>query len=238
MPSRLIANIETSGPLSADDRRAVASLVRGARRFQAGDDIVTEGQAQPHCRVLLTGYAFRHKTLEDGRRQILSFHIPGDVCDAQGLLLSMDYGVTALTGCEAGFMPHADLEAVLMRHPRVARGLRRMTLVEGAIFREWMVGMGRRTAYARIAHLFCELVVRLRAAGLAQGDRVRFPINQTHLSDALGLSVVHTNRVMQALRRDGLLSFRSGELIVRDWPGLQQAGEFDPGYLHLTASSS
>jgi CRP-like cAMP-binding protein len=135
-------------------------------------------------------------------------------------------------------IPHAKLAEVMEAHPRVARALWRTSLIEASIFREWMIGMGRRSAYARIAHLFCEMAVRLRAAGLVHQNRYSFPITQQHLSDALGLSAVHTNRTLQALRGEGLLSFQGGELVIIDWPGLTAAGEFDIGYLHTAGKSA
>jgi CRP-like cAMP-binding protein len=230
---RFVENLELYGALSDADRAAVAGLPVTPRRFEAGEDIVVEGDAPSQCRLLISGLAFRHKTLRDGRRQIMSFYVPGEVCDVEGLLLAMDHSVAALTRVEVGFIPHPAMEALLDSHPAIARALWRNEMVENAIAREWMVGMGRRTAYARIAHLFCEMFARLKAMGLVEANRCRFPITQTHLSDSLGLSVVHTNRVLQALRGDGLLSFRGGELIVHDWPGLQAAGEFDPTYLHM-----
>ncbi|MDB5422913.1 MAG: Crp/Fnr family transcriptional regulator [Phenylobacterium sp.] len=233
MVSRLAANLQLYGALSADEHRAVEGLVVSTRAATAGEDLALEGDAPTQCRVLLEGQAFRHRTLPDGRRQIMSFHIPGDVCDLQGLFLAMDHNVTALTACEVGLIPHARLSDVMEAHPRIARAFWRTSLVEAAIFREWMVGMGRRTAYARIAHLFCEIVVRMRAVGMVHQNRCIFPITQQHLSDSLGLSAVHTNRTLQALRGEGLLSFQGGELAVLDWPGLKAAGEFDDGYLHL-----
>lgn len=233
MVGRFVENLELYGRLSDADRAAVAALPMTVRRFEAGEDIVNEGDAPSQCRLLLSGLAFRHKTLRDGRRQIMSFYVPGSICDMEGLLLAMDHSVAALSRAEVGFITHSAMEALLDGHPAISRALWRSEMVENAVAREWMVGMGRRTAYARIAHLFCEMFARLRAIGLVEGNRCRFPITQTHLSDSLGLSVVHTNRVLQALRRDGLLAFRGGELIVHDWPGLQAAGEFDPSYLHL-----
>jgi CRP-like cAMP-binding protein len=230
---RFVENLELYGRLSEADRAAIAALPMTVRRFEGGEDLVIEGDALSQCRLLISGLAYRHKTLRDGRRQIMSFYVPGEVCDVEGLLLAMDHSVSALSRAEVGFIPHPAMEALLDNHPAVARAMWRCEMVESAIAREWMVGMGRRTAYARIAHLFCETYARLKALGLVEGARCRFPITQTHLSDSLGLSVVHTNRVLQALRRDGLLSFRGGELIVHDWPGLQAAGEFDPAYLHL-----
>ena len=238
MVSRLAANLQLYGALSADELRAVESLIVSTRVIAAGEDLVVEGDAPTHCRVLLDGQAFRHKTLPDGRRQIMAFHIPGDLCDLQGLFLGMDHNVTSLSAGEIGLIPHAKLAEVMEVHPRSARAFWRTSLVEAAIFREWMVGMGRRTAYARIAHLFCEMIVRMRAAGLVLQNRCSFPITQQHLSDALGLSAVHTNRTLQALRGEGLLSFQGGELVIMDWPGLTAAGEFDAGYLHQAGKSA
>jgi CRP-like cAMP-binding protein len=230
---RFIENLELFAELSEVDRAAVAALPITVRRFEAEEDIVSEGDALSQCRLLISGLAFRHKTLPDGRRQIISFHVPGEICDVEGLLLAMDHSVAALSRVEVGFIAHAAMEALLDRHPAITRALWRNELVNSAVAREWMVGMGRRSAYARIAHLFCEVFARLGSVGLVDRNRCRFPLTQTHLSDALGLSLVHTNRVLQALRADGLISFRGGELTVHDWPGLQAAGEFDPSYLHL-----
>ena len=237
MVSRLTANLQLYGALSADEQRVVESLVVSTRATVTGEDLVVEGDAPAQCRVLLQGQAFRHKTLPDGRRQIMSFHIPGDVCDLQGFFLSMDHNVTALTPGEVGLIPYAKLAEIMDAYPSIARGFWRTSLVEAAIFREWMVGMGRRSAYARIAHLFCEMVVRMRAAGLVHNNRCLFPITQQHLSDSLGLSAVHTNRTLQALRGEGLLSFQGGELVVLDWPGLKAAGEFEAGYLHQSETA-
>ena len=123
-------------------------------------------------------------------------------------------------------------------YPRIAQAFWLTSFVEAAIYREWLVGMGRRTAYTRIAHLFCEMIVRMRAAGLVRQNRCQFPITQQHLSDSLGLSAVHTNRTLQALRGEGLSSFHSGELAVLDWPGLKAAGEFNEGYPHQAENVS
>lgn len=235
MVDRLIANLQNYGPLSPAEQAALRSLEGAPRSFPAGAELASEGERPQDCRLLLSGQAFRHKNLPDGRRQIMSFYVPGDLVDVQGLFLTLDYSVTALTPCEVSQVSRAKLNALLDAHPQIARAFWRFSLVEGAIFREWMVGMGRRTAYARIAHLLCEVLVRLRAVGLAEDNRASFPVTQAHLSDALGLSVVHTNRTLQALRADGLIAFGGHELVVRDWAGLMQAGEFDPAYLHLPA---
>jgi CRP-like cAMP-binding protein len=233
MAMQFLTYLEAYGPLLGDELQAVAKLVRAARRFAAGAEIVEEGQRPSHCSVLVSGHAFRHRTLPDGRRQILSFSVPGDLCDLQGLFLSMDHGVCALSPCEVAFISHADLEAAMDAYPALGRALWRLNLIEAAVFREWLVGVGRRSAYARIAHLLCEVAVRLKDGAVSDGDRLRFPVTQAHLSDALGLSVVHTNRVLQALRSEGVIAMRGGDLLIKDWAGLQAAGEFDAAYLHL-----
>lgn len=233
MGRRFTTSLQQHGPLTAEDLRVAESLVTSTRAMAVGDDLVVEGDRPSQCRVLLEGQAFRHRTLADGRRQIMSFLIPGDLCDLQGVFLSMDTNVTALTGGEIGLIPHGKLAEAMEAHPRVGRAFWRSSLIEAAIFREWMVGMGRRTAYARIAHLFCEMIMRMRGAKLVDRDHCHFPITQQHLSDSLGLSAVHTNRTLQALRGEGLITFQGGELTVLDWPGLVLAGEFDAGYLHL-----
>lgn len=205
------------------------------RHTPAEAELVVEGDPSTDCLVLLEGQAFRHKTLPDGRRQILGFLVPGDVLDLPRLFLGVDYGVTALTACQVSAIPRGRLEEALVAHPRLSRAFWRMQLVESAIQREWMIGMGRRSAYARVAHLLCEAFLRLRNVGMTNGARCRFPVTQTHLADAAGLSGVHTNRVLQSLRQNNLIAFRARELVVLDWPGLFAAAEFDANYLHLPA---
>jgi hypothetical protein len=109
----------------------------------------------------------------------------------------------------------------------------RDTLIDAAVFREWMAGIARRDAYTRIAHLFCEMFVRLRAVGLTDGERYGLPFSQALLGEALGLSTVHVNRSLQRLRRNGVIKVTNGKVHITNWEGLQEAGEFDPTYLHL-----
>ncbi len=233
MGSRLNANLQRFGALSAAEAQAVDELIGASRLAAPGEDMAAEGDPAGPCRVLIEGQAFRHKTLPDGRRQILAFLIPGDIIDLPGVFLNLDHSVTALGACELGSIPRTRLDALMQGAPAISHALWRTSQMELAIAREWMVGMGRRSAYSRIAHLFCEMIVRLGSVGLVSGYRCTFPVTQQHLSDALGLSAVHTNRTLQALRREGLLSFQAGELTVLDWPALQEAGEFDHTYLHL-----
>jgi CRP-like cAMP-binding protein len=145
----------------------------------------------------------------------------------------MDHSVMTLTPSKLAFIPHESLRKVMHRCPRVADVLWRDTLIDAAVFREWMVGIGRRSAETRIAHVLCEVLVRMRAVGLTNGHACELPITQAELADALGLSTVHVNRSLQELRGKGLITLRGSLLTVEDWDGLKDAGEFDPTYLHL-----
>ncbi|MDF2975185.1 MAG: Crp/Fnr family transcriptional regulator, partial [Microvirga sp.] len=134
---------------------------------------------------------------------------------------------------KVAFIPHDTIRAFIRAHPRIGDVFWRDTLIDAAVFREWVTNMGRREAYGRIAHLLCELFVRLRAVGLTNGDSYPLPITQAELADATGLSTVHVNRTMQELRGDGLIKTNKASVIVKDWDGLREAGEFDPTFLHL-----
>lgn len=170
---------------------------------------------------------------EGGRRQIMSFHIAGEIPDLQSLhLRTMDHSLSTLTSCKLAFISHQALRGLFERHPRLAGVFWRVTLIEAAIFREWVVNIGRRQAPARVAHLLCELFLRHRAVGLAKGQSFKLPITQTELADALGLSNVHVNRTLQELRAQGLIGERNHVLKILSWEGLTQLGEFDPAYLH------
>jgi CRP-like cAMP-binding protein len=150
----------------------------------------------------------------------------------------LDNSVATIGPCRVGFITHEVLQDLCRRYPHIRDALWRQTLVDASIFREWMTGLGRRSAFARLCHLLCEMVERMRAAGLVDGDTCRFPVSQTELGDALGLSNVHVNRTLQEIRAAGLIGLRDDTLKVLDWPGLARTGDFDPAYLHLKDPAS
>jgi CRP-like cAMP-binding protein len=210
------------------------TLPLSIKSFASDQVIVREGDRPSECCLIVEGFMCRYKFTEDGKRQIFSFHIAGDIPDLQSLhLKTMDHSLMTMTPCKLAFIPHQSLTELTRRCPRVADLMWRDTLIDAAIFREWMVGIGRRSAYTRIAHVLCEVLVKMRAVGLADGHACDLPITQTEIGDALGLSTVHVNRSLQELRGDGLIKFERGSLNVLDWEGLKKAGEFDPTYLHL-----
>ena len=235
MSNLLTRHLEQFGPLSPEEKRALTSLVERVHEIGTNQDIVAEGDRPGDCKVILDGFAFRYKLLGDGRRQIMSFLIPGDLVDLQGFLLGeMDHSVATLTATKVGVIRHNLLLQITERYPRVARALWQSTLIKSAVFREWMVGIGRRSAYQRIAHLLCEVFLRLQAMGLTNDGSYELPVTQAELGNSLGLSTVHVNRSLKTLREDGLITLQDGRVVIHDWQGLGAAGEFDPRYLHLT----
>jgi len=175
MGNPFITNLENYVTLSGADRAAIEALTNKRVSFTPGMELVAHEDSPRACHILLEGQAFRHRNLADGRRQILCFIAPGDMLDLQGLFLDLDYDVSALSKGQVAVVHREEMEALLGSRPQVALGLWRLTLVEAAIFREWMVGMGRRSAHARIAHLLCEVYVRMQAVGMAQNGRCPFP---------------------------------------------------------------
>lgn len=230
---RLLRKLEQFGSLGSDERQLLKDTPLNTRLVEANRDLVRDGERPSSCILLLDGFACRYKTLEDGRRQIMAIHIPGDMLDLTSLLLGeLDHSIATLTPAVIAPIPHATLVDWMNRYPLLGRLLWCDTLVDAAIFREWVVNVGRRPAYARVAHLLCEVVARLQTVGLAQDHRCDLPVTQAELADATGLSAVHVNRTLQELRRDGLIELRGRSLVVLNWSGLKRAAGFDSRYLH------
>lgn len=235
----LVRKLESIADFSAEEREAILGLPLRTQALQAKQDIVRDGDRPSQCCLILNGWACRYKLLGEGRRQILSFHIPGDVPDLQSLhLQTMDHSLGTLTKATLAFIPHDALRALTVRFPNVAAVLWRDTLIDAATFREWMTGMGRRDAYERIAHLFCELYLKQEAVGLATEHRCQIPLTQIELSDALGLTPVHFNRVLKEMREKRVVTMKGGTLVIEAWDELARACEFDPTYLHLVKRQS
>lgn len=231
---RLIRKLESIADLTTEDKEALLALPMTVKSLAADQDIVRDKDRPTQCCLILEGFVCRYKLLDGGKRQIMSFHTPGDFPDLQSLHLRvMDHSVGTLVPSKLAFIPHASIRDVIRRHPVLNDALWRDTLVDAAIFREWMVGLGRREAYARIAHLMCEMLVRFKAVGLTNDHAYELPITQAELGDALGLSTVHVNRVLQELRGRELIILKGRNLVIKDWEGLKAAGEFDPTYLHV-----
>jgi CRP-like cAMP-binding protein len=231
---RLIRKLESIAKLNDTERRALGALPLRIRKYADNDDIVQQGDMPGDCCLIVEGFVCRYKLLGRGQRQIVSFHIPGDVPDFQSLHLEvMDHSLGALSPCSVAFIPHAAVKELMQNQPGLAAAFWRDTLIDASIFREWLCGVGRRSAYERIAHLIAEMFVKYEAVGLTRNGSFELPITQAEYGDALGLSTVHVNRSLQALRKQGLIVSKGSRTQILDWEGLKKAGDFDPLYLHM-----
>jgi len=234
MINPLVLKLERHDRLSDDEKRVLEGAISRVRVVEADEDIVHEGERPSESNLLLDGYAARYKIFSNGRRQITAIHVAGDFVDLHNFLVkTMDHGVLALTPCRVAVVPHATIEKITNEHPHLTRLLWLNTLVDGAIHREWLTAMGRLSATAHMAHFICELFLRLKAVGRADGDTIQLPLTQAELGDTLGLSTVHVNRVLQEMRKEGLIRWQGDALTVLDWERLTSVGEFTPTYLSL-----
>jgi CRP-like cAMP-binding protein len=230
----MIRRIESVFTLTDDERQALENLPMQIAVIKGDQDIVREGDHPSRSCLILGGFTATYKITKGGKRQIVAFGIAGDIPDLQSLhLKTLDISIGTLTQCRMGFITHDDLRDLCTRFPRIAAAFWRETLIEGATFREWVANVGQREAYNRMAHVLCELMTRLRAVGLVEGYSCNLPITQGELADAMGITAVHVNRVLQAMRAEGLIEMKGDRLNVPDWERLKHVGEFDPTYLHL-----
>lgn len=231
----LIRRLTRYGPLSEADHRAIGDLPLAVRGIPAQKTILHEGDSSPNCCLVLEGLVCCHQMLDEGRRAILSLHVPGDMPDLQSLHRSTsDFGLATLSTATIATLPHAELRRLSAASPAIGEALWKEVLVMGAIYRAWIAGLARRDARGRLAHLFCELFARLEAAGLTEGRIFPMPLRQTDLADMLGLTNVHVNRVVTEMRALGLIRLADRRMEICDWPTLSKMAGFDPRYMHLT----
>jgi CRP-like cAMP-binding protein len=231
----LALRLEAYTKLSPHDRTRIDRLTsKAVREVGARRDFLREGERPRAMFVVLDGWGCRYKALPDGRRQIVSFFLPGDICDLNTCMLGvMDHSIGAITPMKVAEIGADEFAALLDQHPRVTNALYWDGLVTLATQREWMLNVGQRSAYERIAHLLCEIFLRLEMVGLTNGMSCEFPLTQVDLADATGLTAVHTNRTLQELRRDALIGLQSRTLTIPDLERLKSAGLFNANYLHL-----
>jgi CRP-like cAMP-binding protein len=224
--------------LDDDDIAAIESLPIVIKDVSDHETVIRDGEHPNQCCLVVEGFAVRSKLTSGGRRQILSVHIAGDIPDLQSLHLHvLDHDLITLTPCRLGFIPHAALRALNRERPNIAEALWRDTLIDAALFREWIINVGQRRAPERLAHLLLEIRERLRLVGRAEGDSFMLPMTQEELSDALGLTPVHINRTLKQLRTDELLSFHRNEVKILDNERFEELAQFDRLYLHQHPSA-
>ncbi|WP_114953530.1 Crp/Fnr family transcriptional regulator [Sphingosinicella terrae] len=225
--------------LPRQHRAAFEKLARRhLRELAPRRDLTREGDRPSAIRLILDGWACRYKQLPDGRRQIVHILLPGDFCDACHFVAErIDHSVGAITRLAYAEIPAAEIETLITQGSELLRTFWRNEMIEAAIAREWTANVGQRTAYERLAHLFCETFLRLAAIGLAEDASCEWPLTQNDLADATGLTAVHVNRTLQELRREGLIELRGRRLALPDPARLRQVAEFSPLYLHLPAET-
>jgi len=235
MASYLIRKLEQFTTLSATDKEALESAAAlKVRQLRSREDIIHEGDRPTHINLILEGWACRYKILEDGRRQITAFLVPGDMCDLRMFILKeMDHSIGAVTPLKVAEIPSDTLLELTDNYPRISRALWWDSLVEEAIAREWITNVGQREAIERLAHLLCELFLRLRGIGLTNGLSFEMPPTQHQVGDATGMTTVHVNRTLQEMREAGLIVWKGKHVTIPDLEALKAAALFNSNYLHL-----
>ena len=220
--------------LSHDEQQAILDLPVRLSTIKADQEVVREGDRPLRMFFISEGMTCTYKVTAEGRRQIVTFHMNGDAPDLQSVhLTTLDVSIATITPATLGFVEHEHILRLCECYPRIAAGFWRQTLIDAAIFREWMTSIGQRQASSRIAHLLCEMYLRADAVDLVQNGTMAFPITQTEIADALGLSSVHVNRSIQELRLKKLIYLKNNILRILDHKSLQTVGDFNPLYLHM-----
>lgn len=220
--------------VSITEESAIRGAVSEVREVRPDTTFIRRGEDLKHSTMLVSGWMARVKQLADGQRQISELHIAGDFVDLHSFTLKrLDHDIVTLTPCRVALVPHDRLRKITETHPHLTRVYWFSTNLDAAIYREWTVSLGRRSALQRMAHLFCEMLVRLEVAGLTDGLSYEFPLTQHELGECLGLTGVHVNRTLQELRRRALIELEARRATILDLEALTGLGDFDPGYLYL-----
>ena len=235
MPSqRLIARLEATIGLSEQDRSQLNSMQHTLKTLANGEYVLHEGQRSSQCAIVVSGFLFRQK-LVGTHNQIVSIYVPGDMPDVSTLHLPLsDHDLLSAGQSTIALVSHSYLNKLLINSPALTHALWRDTLVDAAIYREWVANVGSRDALSRVAHLFCEIATRLEVVGLLEDDQFAFPFTQANLADATGLSVVHLNRTIQHLRRGKLIEWKGQNVKLLRRKELVEIADFMPEYLHLS----
>lgn len=233
MNNPFVRKLEHGARLTEEDREILREASLATRPLPARQDVISEGEPPANVHLVMQGLACRYKVLPDGKRQIVALFLPGDICDLHVQILGwMDHSIGTLTACRLAELTPVTVER-LTANPRINRALWWGTLVDEATLREWLVNMGQRSADRQLAHLLCELLIRYRLVGLAEGNSFMLQMTQEELADTTGLTTVHVNRMMRALRESGLIAVEGQRISVPDVTALAQFCDFNANYLHL-----
>lgn len=233
-PQILLRKLKEHSRLSATDVAEINTFSYQLRYLEPGEDFICQGDVPKVSALVVEGMVARYHMLDNGQRQYLSFHMTGDLPDAQALFIEeMDHAVCAIGPATIASIPHKEIIRAFDRKPPVGFAIWRETLIDAAIFREAITNNSARTMEARMAHLFSELFYRARASSLAKDNTFHLPISLTQLGETLGMSIATVNRTLNTLRVSRTMDFRGSTLTVQNWRKLAQIGQFNPRYLHL-----
>jgi CRP-like cAMP-binding protein len=230
----MVRKLELWRPLGDAEQAAILALPHTIRELKAHQYVVWDGDKPQNACLLLTGFAFRHKIAGNGSRQILSIHMRGDLLDLQNSLLGKaDHNVQMITDGTLALIPVQAVIDIAFQYPAIGMAMWYETLVEGSIFREWILNVGRRDAFTAIAHLLCEFALRAEVAGIGESTHYDLPLTQEQLADAVGLTSVHVNRTLMRLEEEGHIRRERRTIQIDDWQKLAKVADFEPRYLHL-----
>ena len=232
--NRLLRRLRSRDDVSPEEEQALRWAVSEVKQIAKDKTAIPENMELTTSTLLLEGMMVRYKDLSDSARQITQLHVPGDFVDLHSFTLKrLDHNIMTITDCRVASFPHDRLREITEKHPHLTRLLWFSTNVDGAAHREWELSLGRRSALQRTAHLFCELYYRLKVVGLTDGTSFAFPLTQTEIAEAKGLTSVHVNRTLRELREGNFVTVQKGVVTIHDLHGLMRICEFDPAYLYL-----
>lgn len=222
--------------LDDDERASLNGSVEQIRDVPSRHTMIRAGQPVLHSSLLMDGFVCRYMDDRAGVRQLVAIHVPGDFVDLHGYPLpALDHDVATIGPSRVAMWSRDALTRITESRPHLTRMLWYATLLDAAMHRAWTFRIGRLSAEGRVAHLMCELYCRLTAVGLTRNGAFDLPLKQTDLAEACGLTNVHVNRVLRAIRERGIMTFQHGTVTIQDRHALRTLADFDPGYLYLEA---
>lgn len=234
-----LGRLAQTAQLSTAEQSALLEVCSGPKRYEPRRELLREGARPAAAFLILSGVAGRFVGNPDGRAQCVAYLLGGDLCGKRAFLsLPMDHSVRTLSPVDAATIPRDALDRLSSSFPNIARAFQRLSAIEAAVSRQWLLNVGHRSSLAALSHLFCELFARLQIAGETVQDTCRLPFTQADLADALAITPVHLNRTLMKMRRMGLAALRNGRLSILDAEGLRAIARFDPLYLAAPADTT
>ncbi|XKH59499.1 Crp/Fnr family transcriptional regulator [Halomonas sediminis] len=230
----LVNKLQNFQEHTSEEVKVLEDAVVKEKFFARGEDIIRQGESPKYVYLVMEGWVSRFRNNHAGKKQVLNYQLPGDFCNLHTTLANkIDHTISALVPSKIGFIPHHEIYNIYENHPHLAQSLNWTSLIDVSILQEWLVNLGLRSSEQRLAHLLCELLIRARAAGLTEDHLFELPLTQAQLGEAIGITQVHTNRVMQRLLKEGLITFKCKKFHIIDWKGMKECADFDGLYLHL-----